>query len=345
MQDSSQRSADCGLAPVRFGIVGAGAIAQAYAQAFAQTSRATLAAVVDCRPEAARALAAVASCPAFDSIEEMTSASVDAAIVCTPPATHRDVCCDLIQRGLHVLCEKPLAVDSTAAREMIAAAEVHNVVFTMASKFRYVSDVNQARTLIAAGVIGEVVLFENVFTGRVDMSNRWNSDPLVAGGGVLIDNGTHSVDVTRYCLGELVEIQAMEGNRIQELPVEDTAKMFVRSRSGVLASIDLSWSVSKELPYFIAVYGSSGTMLVGWRESKYRRAGEQDWTVFGSGYNKVEAFQRQIENFAGAVRGEEPLVVTPQDALASVKVIEAAYRSLRRGAWEPIIEPQEELVS
>jgi predicted dehydrogenase len=136
----------------------------------------------------------------------------------------------------------------------------------------------------------------------------------------------------------------MEGNRIQFLPVEDTAKMFVRSRDGVLGSIDLSWSVSKELPYFIAVYGSSGTILVGWRESKYRRSGDDDWTVFGAGYNKVDAFKRQIDNFAGAVRGEESLVVTPEDALASVQVIEAAYRSLARGAWEPITEPREELV-
>ena len=328
--------------PVRFGLIGAGAIAQAYAQAFTQSDRATLAAVVDCRTAAAQAMAEAAGCAAFESVAQMLDEmELDAAIVCTPPATHRDICLELMQRGVHVLCEKPLSIDSASAREMIGAAEVHNIVFTMASKFRYVADVAQAKSLIASGVIGEVVLFENVFTGRVDMTQRWNSDPLIAGGGVLIDNGTHSVDVTRFCLGELAEIQAMEGHRIQELPVEDTAKMFVRSRSGVLASIDLSWSVSKELPYFIAVYGSAGTLLVGWRESKYRRAGDQEWTVFGKGYDKFDAFRRQIENFAGAVRGEEPLVVTPEDALASVQVIEAAYRSLSRGAWEPINEPRE----
>jgi predicted dehydrogenase len=291
-------------------------------------------------------MAQAAGCAAFTSVPQMLDmVEIDAAIVCTPPATHPRICLELITRGVHVLCEKPLAIDSSAAEQMIGAAEMHNVIFTMASKFRYVADVAAAKALIAAGTIGEVVLFENVFTGRVDMTQRWNSDPLVAGGGVLIDNGTHSVDVTRFCLGELAEIQAMEGNRIQELPVEDTAKMFIRSRSGVLASIDLSWSVSKELPYFIAVYGSTGTILVGWRESKYRRTGEQEWTVFGGGYDKVAAFQRQIENFAGAVRGEEPLVVTPEDALASVQVIEAAYRSLARGAWEPITEKQEDLVS
>ena len=332
--------------PVRFGLVGAGAIAQAYGQAFSSALNATLAAVVDTNLAAAEKLASTAGCPAFDSVSSMADAvDLDAVIVCTPPATHRTVCCDLLERGLHVLCEKPLSISSSAALEMISAADLRGLVFTMASKFRYVEDVRKAKKLIASGAIGEVVLFENVFTGRVDMSQRWNSDPAVAGGGVLIDNGTHSVDVARYCLGELAEVQAMEGNRIQFLPVEDTAKMFIRSRDGVLGSIDLSWSVSKELPYFIAIYGSHGTILVGWRESKYRAAGDSDWTVFGAGYNKVEAFQRQIENFAGAVRGEAALVVTPEDALASVQVIEAAYRSLARGAWEPIAEPREELVA
>jgi predicted dehydrogenase len=325
--------------PFRFGLVGAGAIAQAYAQAFAKSKQVELAAIADCRPEAAEKLAATAGCPAFPDAAAMTDAvELDAAIVCTPPATHRDVCCQLLEDGLHVLCEKPLAIDSASAREMIDAAEARGLEFTMASKFRYVADVTHAKSLIAEGLIGEVVLFENVFTGRVDMTHRWNSDPSVAGGGVLIDNGTHSVDITRYFLGALSEVQAMEGHRIQDLPVEDTAKMFVRSRAGVLASIDLSWSVSKEIPYFIAVYGSQGALLVGWRESKYRRMGDQDWTVFGAGYDKVAAFQRQLENFAAAVRGDEDLAVTPVDALASVQVIEAAYRSLARGSWEPIRE-------
>lgn len=331
-------------APVRFGLVGAGAIAQAYAQAFSQTTAAKLVAVADSRREAAEKMADAAQCQAFTDAETMADAvELDAVLVCTPPSTHRDVCCSLMERGIHVLCEKPLAISSADAEAMIAAAEARGLHFTMASKFRYVADVQKAKELIGNGTIGEVVLFENVFTGRVDMSTRWNSNPEIAGGGVLIDNGTHSVDVARFCLGELAEVQAMEGNRIQLLPVEDTAKMFIRSRNGVLGSIDLSWSVSKELPYFIAVYGSEGTILVGWRESKFRRAGEAEWTIFGAGYDKFAAFRGQIENFAGVVRGEESLVVTPEDALASVQVIEAAYRSLSRGAWEPIMEPTAEL--
>ena len=323
--------------PVRFGIVGAGAIAQAYGQAFEESKEVDLVAVADSRSEAAEAMAEAHGCAAFSSVESMLDEmDLSAVVVCTPPSTHRDICCVLLEREIHVLCEKPLSIDVSTAREILEKASQRDVVFTMASKFRYVDDVAKAKSIMASGLIGEVVLFENIFTGRVDMSSRWNSDPLVAGGGVLIDNGTHSVDITRYFLGQLAEVQVMEGHRIQDLPVEDTVKMFVRSTSGVLGSIDLSWSVSKEQPYFIAIYGSAGMLLVGWQESKYRRSNDKDWTVFGDGYNKVAAFVNQLENFAGAIEGREPLVVTPADALASVEVVEAAYRAMRQGDWEPI---------
>jgi len=323
--------------PVRFGIVGAGAIAQAYAQAFGQSDQVELCAAADSRIEVAEAMAEANDCAAFSSAKAMVSEmDLDAVIVCTPPITHRDVCCQLLSCGIHVLCEKPLSIDSTTAREMIDVAEQNDVVFTMASKFRYVTDVTAAKAIVESGLIGEVVMFENVFTGHVDMSHRWNSQPAISGGGVLIDNGTHSVDITRYFLGRLDEVQVMEGNRIQDLEVEDTVRMFVRSEQGVLGSVDLSWSVSKEQPYFIAIYGSAGTLLVGWQESKYRRACDKEWEIIGSGYNKVDAFKRQLENFAGAIRGDDTLVVTPADGLASVEVIEAAYRAMQKGAWESI---------
>lgn len=324
---------------LRLGIVGAGAIAQAYGEACRLSKRFSLRAIADCRMETAKAMAEAYSCAAFPSVHEMLDEmELDAALVATPPATHCDICCELLESGLHVLCEKPLAIDSQSARRMIETAERLDRLFTMASKFRYVVDVARAKALVESGIIGELVLLDNIFTGRVDMSQRWNSVPAISGGGVLIDNGTHSLDLTRYFLGELAQVQVLEGHRIQNLDVEDTVKLFARSKSDVLASIDLSWSVSKEQPYYLSIYGSAGTLLVGWKESKYRRLNDVDWTIFGDGYSKVEAFTRQIDNFGDAILGIDDLVVTPDDALASVRVIEAAYRSMAKGAWEPISE-------
>lgn len=322
---------------MRMGLIGAGGIAQTYVQALEQSATAELVGVADVRISAAQALAERMGCPAFASYEEMLSQTqCEAAILCTPPVTHPEICCSLLDRGIHVLCEKPLAVGPEEARTMVHAAERSDAQLTMASKFRYARDVVEAKSIVASGLIGDVVLFENAFTSRVEMKSRWNSDPTISGGGVLVDNGTHSVDILRYFLGPLVEIQVVEGRRIQDIPVEDTVRVFVRSAAGVMGSIDLSWSLNKELPYYLSVYGSGGTLHVGWKESKFRRASDSEWTVFGNGYEKVQAFRSQIDNFVRSIRGLEAPLITLADALASVEVIDAAYDAMWRAAWVPI---------
>ncbi|MBW4467183.1 MAG: Gfo/Idh/MocA family oxidoreductase [Pegethrix bostrychoides GSE-TBD4-15B] len=330
--------------PVKFGLVGAGGIAQSYLQAFATCEVAELVAVADLRPEAAKAMAETAKCQSFESHQAMLAAAdLDAAIICTPPTSHPHICVDFLEQQVHVLCEKPLSVDLDSALMMQATARQAGVILTMASKFRYVEDVIKAKSILASGILGEVVLFENAFTGRVDMASRWNANPVISGGGVLIDNGTHSVDIMRYFLGALSEIQVVEGKRVQGLPVEDTVRIFVKSTSGVMGNIDLSWSINKELDYYLRIYGSQGTISVGWKESKYRQASSPEWIQFGNGYNKVQAFRSQIENFSRAIRGEESLLITAEDGIASVEAIEAAYRSLHQDRWTPILQTTTDL--
>ncbi|MGE0823130.1 MAG: Gfo/Idh/MocA family protein [Candidatus Binatia bacterium] len=322
---------------LRFGIVGAGGIAHSYALAFADCREAQLVAVSDVRPEAAQALAEIFECRSFTSHEEMASAvALDAVVICAPPVTHPDLTMSFLERHIHVLCEKPFSIDIDSARKMVETARRTRTRLTMASKFRFAEDVIRARGIVTSGILGEIVLFENAFTSRVDMRARWNADPVMSGGGVLIDNGTHSVDLMRYFLGPLAEVQVVEGKRVQNLPVEDTVRIFVRSVSGVMGSIDLSWSIDKELGSYLMIYGAQGTVSVGWKESKYRQSSSREWIVFGQGYDKIQAFRGQIENFCRAIRGEDKLVITPEDALASVEVIAAAYDALRRNQWTAV---------
>lgn len=328
-------------ATTRFGLIGAGGIAQAYTQAFRDSEIADLVAVADVRVEAAEAIAQSLSCNAYSNHEEMAdSEQLDAVLICTPPVSHPDIACEMARRDLHVLCEKPLAINSAEARRMYDVAAECGVKLTMATKFRYAADVIRAKSLVSSGILGDIILFENVFTGRVDMSQRWNSKLEISGGGVLIDNGTHSVDILRYFLGPVAELQVVEGRRIQDLDVEDTVRMFVRTDTGIMGSIDLSWSMNKEQPYYLSIYGSQGTVLVGWKESKYRRSSDAEWIPFGEGYNKFQAFRGQIENFSRAIRGEDKMLVTPDDALASVEVIEAAYESLHNSRWQPVVHEE-----
>lgn len=322
------------MTKVKYGLVGAGGIAQAYAQAFQVSSEAELVAVADVRPDAVQAMAESAKCAAFtDYVTMADQMDLDAVIICTPPITHPDIACDLLERKIHVLCEKPFSIDVASARRMFETAEASGALITMASKFRYVEDMIKAKSIIASGILGDIVLVENAFTSRVDMTNRWNSNPAISGGGVLMDNGTHSLDILRYFLGALAEVQVVEGKRSQGLVVEDTVRIFVKSTNGVIGNVDLSWSINKELDYFLRIYGTNGTISVGWKESKYRQASSPDWIVFGKGYNKVQSFRSQLDNFARAIRLEEPLLITAEDAIASVEAIEAAYQALKRSQW------------
>jgi predicted dehydrogenase len=327
--------------PVAFGLIGAGAVAQSYLQVFRGLGEAHIAAVADVRREAAASAAEALGCEAFDSWEALADRTeLDAVLICTPPASHAEIAMGFLTLGVAVLCEKPFAVDLAGARAMAAASEANGTMLTMASKFRYVQDVIRAKSILASGILGDIILFENVFASRAEMSHRWNSDPTLSGGGVLIDNGTHSVDLIRYFLGPIVEVLAVEGRRVQTLAVEDTVQLSVRATSGARGTIDLSWSLDKERDSYIEIYGSNGTVRVGWNESRFRQATSRDWVVFGSGYDKIAAMRAQVENFCRALHGQEPLLITAEDAIASVAVIEQAYNSLNRSQWTRVTDGQ-----
>ncbi|MEO6655640.1 MAG: Gfo/Idh/MocA family oxidoreductase, partial [Pyrinomonadaceae bacterium] len=275
---------------------------------------------------------------AYGDYKELANVELDAVIVATPPSTHPEIACFFMERSTPVLCEKPLCLSVAEAETMIATAAANNVQFTMASKFRYCDDVIKAKGILASGTLGEVLQFENAFTAKVDMSLRWNSNAEFSGGGVLIDNGTHSVDIIRYFMGGIDSVLVVDAGGTQGLSVDENVKIFAKTRDGVTASVDLTWGINKELPYFISIFGSNGTLHIGWRESKYKVNSNADWTVFGKGYDKVASFRGKIENFSHALQGKEELFIKPEDALASVSVIEAAYKSLNQNLWQPVVE-------
>lgn len=324
---------------LKFALIGTGGIAQTYAQAFHQNQYCQLVAAADVRQESAEAFAEPFGAKAFEDYRTLAeSSAIDAVIVATPPNTHLEIADFFMNRGKHVLCEKPLCLSAAEARQMIATAEKTGVVFTMATKFRYCEDVVTAKSILASGVLGKIVQFENAFTAKVDMSKRWNSNKEISGGGVLIDNGTHSVDIIRYFLGAITDVLALETSGTQNLAVDENVKLLAKTEKGIAASVDLTWGINKELPNFISVYGTGGTLHIGWRESKYKLNSSPDWTVFGTGYDKVQAFKSKLDNFRNAILDGEELLTKPADALASVEVIEAAYKSLNQNLWQKVIE-------
>jgi predicted dehydrogenase len=321
----------------RIALVGAGAIAQSYVAAFERSASAELVAVADPDTAAARRTAEPLAIPVFRTHGELLAAAqVDAVIICTPPVYHMEIAIDALRAGVHVLCEKPLTIGAFSARRMFGEASSAARILTMASKFRFVDDIRQAKALMEQGIIGDVARIDNTFMAPVDMTQRWNSRVAVSGGGVLIDNGTHSVDIMRYLLGPLVAAYAVDTSAdVRYCDCDDSANLFVRSASGIIGTISLSWSLGTSDPSFLRIHGSAGVIDVGWRGSAYRLCGKEA-VAFGFGYDKGAAFRAQIDDFAEAIAGFHPPAVRPADAISSVETIDAAYASMWKNTWTTI---------
>jgi predicted dehydrogenase len=326
---------------LRVALVGAGGIAQSYLDVVA-AKNAEIDIVAVAEPDADRAAVAAAKVPArlFGDVHALLDAreslGVQAVMVCTPPITHVPIATSALELGLPVLCEKPLAPNRPGLCMMADAAAKSGALLMMASKFRYVDDVARTKELIDTGALGEIVLFRNAFTSPVDMTQRWNSKRDISGGGVIIDNGTHSVDIARYLLGAIRYVIATETRRVQGLSVEETAQVLFRTDSNAIGTIDLSWSLSTGSQWYVTVDGTQGSVRLGWQTAEINTG--DGWTTFGTGYNKHIAFARQLNDFADAIRHDKAPVISPDDAQASVAVVDAAYRSMETGAWVRVVE-------
>jgi predicted dehydrogenase len=313
---------------LRTALIGAGGriAADWLSVAQASDSPVRLTALVETDPGARQRLGAL---PDLDAL--LAGDLPEAAIVATPPSTHAAIVVRLAEAGIHVLCEKPLATTLHDAESMVAATRSAGVRLMMASKFRFVDDVAEASRRIAEGAIGQPVFYDNAFCGHVDMRDRWNSDPQVSGGGVLIDNGAHAVDLARFLMGEVERVLAATGPRLQPLGVEDSVRILFETCSGALGRADLSWSVDIGSASYAAIHGSLGSIELGWKGARLRT--RDGWTPFGTGYDKRRAFRNQLTHFAQVVRGDEAPRIGDDDALASVRFVCAAQRSLVDGRW------------
>ena len=322
---------------IRFGIIGCGRIAQSHLQALATLPDAKLTVAVESRAPAGEAVAAEFKCKwVTDYANPEILSQVDAVIIAAPPNLHGAIARYFLEKKIHVLCEKPLTITSSEARELVALSKDKGALLMMASKFRYVDDLIKAKAIIESGILGKVILYENIFCSKVPMGDRWNAKKDVAGGGVLIDNGCHSADIARYLLGPIAEVQATTAVGTQNLAVEETVRVQFQTKSGVLGSFDLSWSVTKESKNYVQVFGSEGTLQVGWKGSRYSQSGSSTWVPFGTGYDKVKAFGNQHLNFIACMKGLDKPLISAEDSMASVQVVEAAYRSIAQRNWQPV---------
>ena len=330
-------------APVRFAILGFGLHAvRRLLPAFADSQATQLVGMWRRDQEAARKNCAehnIAHC--FSSAEELCSSpDVDAVFITSPDAMHYADTLLALRHGKAVLCEKPVAMNATEAREMAEAAKQAGLVYGVAQNFRYNRSLEWMRERIQAGKIGTPQFAYAEFDYPADRAPRkWIKDPSLACGGPIGDVGVHCIDALRFILDRDVEsISTLATKSSPDDQVEATAALQMQMTGDVLANV----TVSARTPYrtLLQVTGGEGVLIAenGLTvdrpiEMILRRAGE---VVETETVTNNDAYTLMLDAFAQAMRGGQPFAATGEDGVRNMLALDAAFRSWKTGIRETI---------
>ena len=324
---------------LRIGLVGCGGIAGAHLGGYRAVGNCEVVAVYDPVARAAEARAGETGARVAKSVKEMiTLDGLDAVSVCSPPAAHLDNCRPFLSAGIGVLCEKPLGVDAAMARRLAKAVEKSRAPFMVAFCHRFHPPVLELKELIKKGVLGKPMLFRNIFGGYGAMKRNHRNNPELSGGGCLIDHCCHSVDLFRFLVGDPTHVQAVAGNVLQNLRIEDFGIIDLQVRDKVFGQITASYSL-KVCGNWVEWYGSKGTAIISyWNEGHpdlaYRLEGGT-WTTVDCS-KRPDRFAGEIGHFLDCIRKGRKPSITVQDGLKSNVIAKAIYASADDGVRRQI---------
>lgn len=333
---------------MRFGLIGAGAIGKIRADALAKSPVCELVAVSDLDEARARAAAPGANFYS-DADDLIASAGVDAVIISTPPPLHEPLAVAAAAAGKHVLVEKPMAATPDACERMIRAAREAGTLLTVGYNHRYFDALKLVRDVVASGDIGALshVRAYTGHSGLAEFKAPWMYDKKVMGGGALMDNGTHIIDLVRYILGDATEVFGFATHKVWRLGVEDEGIALLRTAEGVTASIEASWHEWRGYRFHIEAYGDRGMarayyapmMATVVRLDKpggsksverhfYAKAILRE-KLKGWQSTVIQTFVEELADFVAAARGarHSGRLAVAADGLRAVQIAHATYES------------------
>jgi predicted dehydrogenase len=252
---------------LRTALIGCGKVGHIHAAALAERPESELVAVCDGLPERARDFAAEFGVQGFDNVAEMLEkARPEAVCICTPHPLHAEPAVCSLGVGVHVLVEKPMAATLADCDRMLAAARSSGATLSVVSQRRWFEPVVRVKEAIAAGKIGTPALgVLGMFNWRDEsyyQSDPWRGRWDTEGGGVLVNQAPHQLDLLHWFMGEIDEISGCWANvNHPSVEVEDTAVAVVRFTSGGLGSIVASLSQKPGLFTHVHVHGSNGASV------------------------------------------------------------------------------------
>ena len=246
---------------MRVAIVGCGLIGGKRADALGE---ARLVACVDRDLDRAQRLAARTKSRASTSWRDVIDANdIDIVIIATPHDSLAEITLAAIRAGKHVLVEKPVARSATELAPVVAEAERRKAIVNVGFNHRYHRAFRKARELVDQGALGELMFVRARYGhgGRVGYEKEWRADPAISGGGELIDQGVHLIDLSRWFLGDFVKIDGTASTMFWNMPVDDNAFLMLRTATGQVAWLHACATEWKNT-FSMEIYGKVGKLHV-----------------------------------------------------------------------------------
>jgi predicted dehydrogenase len=258
-----------------FGIIGCGVIAPFHARAIADLENARLVAVADKVPERASDLAAEFGCGSADISALLMRADIDVVCVCVPSGEHAEIGVQAAAAGKHVVVEKPIEVTLEAADRLISACRDHGVTLSVISQHRWDRGVRELKDLVDTGQLGRLILGDAIVkwyrTQQYYDSGSWRGTWRLDGGGALMNQGVHYVDLLQWVMGPVERVFARTRTLAHErIEVEDIAAAVLGFANGAVGILEASTAVFPGLSERLEISGTRGTAIIEAGELKVR---------------------------------------------------------------------------
>ena len=347
---------------IRTGIIGCGKGAHLHARALCNLPQSVFAGVYSRSFEKAKAFGEQYGVPAYSEIEDLAAeGGVQAVIICTPHPVHAETAIRAMEAGMHVLVEKPLASSLEECDAIIAAARKASVKLGTVCQRRFYPPARRVKEAIDAGKIGDPILATVTLLGWRDeayyKSDPWRGSWQGEGGGVLVNQAPHLLDLLQWYMGPVDEVFGYWANLNHPyIEVEDTALAAIKFRNGALGNIVLSNSQNPALYGKVHVHGANGAsvgvqtdggaMFIAGMSTITEPPYNDIWTVPGeeqflAQWMKEDAkffaeidplvyfHERQIGDFLRAIIGDRKPLIDGEEGRKTVEIFTAIYRSNR----------------
>jgi predicted dehydrogenase len=330
---------------VRIGLIGAGNISDTHARAAAAVPGTTIAAVYGSNREKTAALAGRYGALPFHDFDAFLAHPMDAVAIGSPSGLHAGHALASIARGLHVLVEKPIDIDTVRTDAVIAAAEKQRVTVAVCFQDRLKPVMLDLKAAVNDGRLGRPVLA----SGRVKWyrppeyyaQSRWRGTRALDGGGALMNQGIHTVDLLLWLLGPVARVRAVTATRLHDIEVEDTAAAILEFENGSLGVLEAATSIYPGYARRIELTGTQGTLVV--EDDRLVRADLRSSataitesavhaeSAASAVVTDASAHQRIVEDFFDAIEHGRPPACDAREGRKSVAVVQAIYEAARSG--------------